>query len=299
MRTYTDALARAQLAGRWLDPSTTPQSSRPMVERAVRLILAAKREIVDGVVNGLATLRETGWRACCALRVFLREEQARPPDPRQQPTMLYFRTSSVTYFDTTTMPWVAGMEAQFPAIRDELLAALHGKSITERVFLDTDVERLNLRGQDAAPSWTGYYFYRHGARREDHCAACPATAAAIDAAPLARVPGHGPEVLYSVFTPGTHLLPHRGVTNARLVAHLPLVIPEDCALNVGGELHRWREGKVVVFDDTYEHEAWNHSDRTRVVMIFDVWNPFLTEVERQALADVLAGLTALQPAGTH
>ena len=113
---------------------------------------------------------------------------------------------------------------------------------------------------------------------------------AIDRLPLTHVREHGPEVLYSVFTPGTHLLPHRGVTNTRLVGHLPLIIPEKCALNVGGELHEWREGRVVVFDDTYEHEAWNRSDRTRVVMIFDVWNPHLTPVEREAVADLVAAI---------
>ena len=76
-----------------------------------------------------------------------------------------------------------------------------------------------------------------------------------------------------MFTPGTHLLPHRGVTNTRVVAHLPLIVPPDCALRVGGEEHAWQEGRVVVFDDTYEHEAWNRSDQVRVVLIFDLWNP--------------------------
>jgi aspartate beta-hydroxylase len=80
------------------------------------------------------------------------------------------------------------------------------------------------------------------------------------------------------------------VTNTRLVGHLPLIIPEDCALNVGGELHPWVEGRAVVFDDTYEHEAWNRSTSTRVVLIFDIWNPYLTEIERLALADIIADI---------
>jgi aspartate beta-hydroxylase len=105
--------------------------------------------------------------------------------------------------------------------------------------------------------------------------------------PLSRIREHGPEVLFSVFTAGTHLLPHRGVTNARLVAHLPLIVPRDCALRVAGEDHVWREGEVVVFDDTYEHEAWNRSDAIRVVLIFDIWNPLLTDVERAALTELI------------
>jgi aspartate beta-hydroxylase len=93
-----------------------------------------------------------------------------------------------------------------------------------------------------------------------------------------------------VFTPGTDLLPHRGVTNARLVTHLPLIVPPDCALNVGGALHVWQEGRVVVFDDTYEHSAWNRSDAMRVVLIADIWNPYLTEAERHAINDIFTRL---------
>jgi aspartate beta-hydroxylase len=71
---------------------------------------------------------------------------------------------------------------------------------------------------------------------------------------------------------------------------LPLIVPEDCALNVGGEIHEWREGRIVVFDDTYEHEAWNRSRSTRVVLIFDVWNPYLSDAERAAVTDVVAAI---------
>ena len=97
-------------------------------------------------------------------------------------------------------------------------------------------------------------------------------------------------MLFFVFTPGTHLLPHRGVTNVRVVAHLPLIVPENCQLVVGGQPHRWQEGRVVVFDDTYEHEAWNRSGETRVVLIFDLWSPYLSEAERAALAVVIENI---------
>jgi Aspartyl/asparaginyl beta-hydroxylase and related dioxygenases len=93
-----------------------------------------------------------------------------------------------------------------------------------------------------------------------------------------------------VLHPGTHILPHRGVTNTRLVAHLPLIVPRDCALNVGGEIHAWPEGRCVIFDDTFEHEAWNRSDQTRVVLIMDCWNPDLSAAERAAIAELVAGI---------
>jgi aspartate beta-hydroxylase len=171
---------------------------------------------------------------------------------------------------------------------------LETSATRERVFGSDALEAENLRGAEVAPSWNGYYFYRHGERREENCAACPRTAAALDALPLIRIREHGPEVMFSVFTAGTHLLPHRGVTNARAVSHLPLIVPPDCALSVGGEVHAWREGRVLVFDDTYEHEAWNRSGRVRVVLIADVWNPHLTEIERAAVSELIAAIGDLR-----
>ena len=96
--------------------------------------------------------------------------------------------------------------------------------------------------------------------------------------------------MFSVLEAGTHILPHRGVTNTRVVCHLPLVVPGDCALVVGGQKHEWREGEAVAFDDTYEHEAWNRGTRTRVVLIIDVWNPHLSAAEREAAAALAAAM---------
>jgi aspartate beta-hydroxylase len=80
------------------------------------------------------------------------------------------------------------------------------------------------------------------------------------------------------------------VTNTRVVTHLPLIIPDDCALRVGGETHVWQTGQCVTFDDTFEHEAWNRSDQTRVVLIFDNWNPDLSEAERAAVTDLVEAI---------
>jgi aspartate beta-hydroxylase len=115
--------------------------------------------------------------------------------------------------------------------------------------------------------------------------------------PLVRIRDHAPETLYSVLRPGTHILPHRGVTNTRLVTHLPLIVPPDCALRVGGETHVWEEGRCITFDDTFEHEAWNRSDQTRVVLILDSWNPDLSEAEQAAVTDLVAAIGDFNRAG--
>jgi aspartate beta-hydroxylase len=287
---FARALNDAQAEGRWLNPQSTPPGLQSQVVHAVSTVRSRRRALLFAIADRLSAKygRESMTRVEKCLRVFLQELPLELPDPRQAPTFLYFPDLPTTaYFDRSLFPWIPEFESQTAAIRDELRALLPSERGRERVFTGDQVEQQNLRGSDGAPTWNGYYFYRHGVRREDNCSSCPVTTAALDRLPLSRVREHGPEVLFSVFTAGTHLLPHRGVTNTRLVGHLPLIVPEECALNVGNELHAWQEGRVVVFDDTFEHEAWNRSSETRVVLIFDLWNPYLTPEEQAAVCDIV------------
>jgi aspartyl/asparaginyl beta-hydroxylase (cupin superfamily) len=64
---------------------------------------------------------------------------------------------------------------------------------------------------------------------------------------------------------------------------LPLIVPPGCGFRVGGETRAWEEGRLLVFDDTVEHEAWNHGDRDRILLIFDIWRPELDADERRAV----------------
>lgn len=283
---YFRATNDARAQGRWLNAETTAPALRPMVEHAVRMVRQTTRARYASLLEPLRQQfgPDSLERVEQCLRIYFRDEVPVYPDLRQQPTFLYLPgPPPAAYLDRSLFPWIEQLEAQTDAIRQELLQLLASEAGRERVFTNEAIEQQNLRGLKSPPSWNGYYFYRHGERRDDNCAACPVTARALDSLPLSHVRDHGPEVLFSVFTAGTHLLPHRGVTNTRLVGHLPLLVPPDCALNVGGEIHEWQEGRAVIFDDTYEHEAWNRSDRTRVVLIFDIWNPHLTEAERAAI----------------
>jgi len=290
---YLRALQDAQQQGHWLDPATTPRGLQPIVTRGVLLVREARRAMCAQLVEPLQAKFGAAAveRVSEAVRIHIREAEPNVPDPRQQPTFFYVPgLPAAPYLDREMFPWVQAMEGSTAAIQDELRRLLPSTEGRERVFGTAALESVNLRGSAGPPSWNGYYFYRYGVRREDNCQACPATAAALAAVPLCHIRTHAPEVLFSVFTAGTHLLPHRGVTNSRLVAHLPLLIPADCALRVGGELHEWQEGRVVIFDDTYEHEAWNRSAEIRVVLIFDIWNPQLTEVEQAAISLLVAAM---------
>ena len=106
-------------------------------------------------------------------------------------------------------------------------------------------------------------------------------------------PGRTPSILFSLLRPGAHIRPHHGFTNARYICHLPLIVPDDCAMRVGSDTRSWTEGQACVFDDSIEHEAWNrNADKLRVVMIFDVWRPELSEAERGMVSTMLQAVDA-------
>jgi aspartyl/asparaginyl beta-hydroxylase (cupin superfamily) len=98
--------------------------------------------------------------------------------------------------------------------------------------------------------------------------------------------------VFSILEPRTRIPPHTGVNNARLICHLPLIVPPGCGFRVGAETRAWEPGKAFVFDDTIEHEAWNDSERMRVVLIFDIWHPDLTPPERAMITAMMAGMNA-------
>ena len=103
--------------------------------------------------------------------------------------------------------------------------------------------------------------------------------------------------MFSVLQPATRIPPHTGVSNTRLVVHLPLIIPPNCGFRVGNETREWRPGTAWVFDDTIEHEAWNDSDRPRTILIFDIWSPFLSAAERELVSLVTAEADAFNGVG--
>ena len=116
--------------------------------------------------------------------------------------------------------------------------------------------------------------------------------------PSVRRAGRTPAALFSLLKPKTRIPPHNGVSNARVLVHLPLIVPEGCGFRVGNQLRSWEPGKALIFDDTIEHEAWNDSDKLRVVMIFDIWHPSLSLAEQSMLTAMSAALNAFagQPA---
>jgi aspartate beta-hydroxylase len=291
-----NAINTAQAKGRWLNDETTAPELRDSVKRATQFVLSGRRKLFNDILEPLRQRYGASElvRVEQCLAMYLGEQKATLPDSRQQPKFLYFPgVPSQPYYPRERFPWQAELEANTAAIRDELLSVLaQPQDLESFLQIDSPQDAADLLKSSGAqqPAWDAYFFHRHGERYDAHAASCPRTAALLDALPLAYVREHSPETLFSVLRPGTHILPHRGVTNTRLVTHLPLIVPNDCALRVGGEVHEWKEGRCVTFDDTYLHEAWNNSDETRVVLILDTWNPDLSEAERAAVADLVGAI---------
>lgn len=294
---YFSAINSAQAQGRWLSDQTTPPGMREAVKYAMNYVDVGRHDLFDAVIEPLRQRHGAGalGRVEHALAIYLGEQPLNLPDTRQKPKFLYFPdVPSQTYYAQDRFPWHRDLEAATQTIREELSEVLHQGADNLEPFLGTHqpealYTHLSSTGSEDA-RWDAFFFYRHGDRYDDHCRRCPKTIALLDSMPMVRIREHGPEALFSVLRPGTHILPHRGVTNTRLVTHLPLIVPSDCAIKVGGEDHVWQEGQCVTFDDTFEHEAWNDSDQTRVVLIVDSWNPDLTEVEQQAVSDLVASI---------
>lgn len=297
---YFRAVTDAQRDGRWLSADSTPRALQTLVQHAMRTIDAGRHQLFGRILEtwrqryGESELRRV--QAC--LQIYLGDVAAQYPDPRQQPTFLFFPgLTAMPYLDKRLVPETGALEDAWQMVREELAVLLTGEQGRERVFHSDELERANLRGERGLPSWNGYYFHRHGELREDNRRACPRTAELLDNLPLCRIREHAPETLFSVLAPGTHLLPHRGITNTRVVGHLALIVPPDCALKVADQEYAWREGEVVLFDDTYLHEAWNRSEQLRVVLIFDLWNPQLSGAERIMVTEMVEAIGEFRAAG--
>jgi len=200
------------------------------------------------------------------------------------------RLPAQPFFRREMFDWVPAFEAYTADIRDEMIAALSEASAEFTPYVQYGAgDPVNQWAElNHSRAWTSFHLYRGGEPVEANLARCPKTAEALKLIDSVHLAGTCPNAMFSVLAPKTKIPPHHGESNARLVAHLPLVVPEQCLFRVGYDNRRWVEGEVIVFDDTIEHEAWNDSDEIRVVMIFDVWNPLLTLEERQIVQRMAA-----------
>jgi aspartyl/asparaginyl beta-hydroxylase (cupin superfamily) len=245
---------RETLAGRGFDPET----SSPRFAQSVDIALGEKRIFV------------------------------------QEPRYYYFPgLPQIQFYPDGSFPWLADVEAATDAIRDELLAVMQDSAaFSPYVTGDPNRPRRDQLGMLNNPAWSAFYLWKNGAPVAGNAERCPTTLHALRNAPLSLTPNRSPSILFSLLKPGAHIPPHTGLVNTRLICHLPLIVPGSSRLRVGNEVRDWVEGRAWVFDDTIEHEAWNESAGTRVILLFDVWRPELSEEERRLVSTLFEAIDA-------
>ena len=286
---YERALNAAQ--GRQLPPDLIARLNRAAAAREAAFA-RFEAEMMGAFHDAGVDAARTGPRFAEAMQIIAGRSQPY----LQQPTSFYYpRLQQIPFYDPADFAWTGALAAALPAIRAEAEAVMaHGDGIAP--YVEADPDRPNKGHALLADArWSAFHLFRNGLPIADHAARCPATMAALAQAPLPRIAGTAPMALFSILAPHTHIPPHNGMLNTRLICHLPLIVPDGCRLRVGAETRDVRAGEVLLFDDSIEHEAWNDSDAPRAILLFEVWRPELTEAERQALTVMFETVAAYTP----
>lgn len=286
---YTTALAVADHA-----PDQVPSSLIPLLQQGQRFLQQAQGEYADFlnaqlVGKGIAP-GAVSPRVDMALDLLLGRRQVF----LQQPTSFYFPgLPQRQFYEAAEFEWAQGFEAQAGAMLAELEALLDGQPGDFSPYVQTRPDRpaaANPLRDD--PSWGAHYLWENGSPVADHAARAPVTMAALATAPMPVIAARSPMALYSLLRPDTHIRPHNGMLNTRLICHLPLITNADCAIRVGNETRSWQQGRLLIFDDSIEHEAWNRGGATRIILLFEIWRPEISPDERTALTAIFEAISA-------
>jgi hypothetical protein len=270
--TFDEWLQLAQLLEQATE-SELPAAAGAIADPRTLFEAVAGRRLDPGPVSGSPTFAErpvTSPDAAAGVRRFHRYVETLGLTDGPASRALYPDVESQPWYDPSAFPLAGYLESNYEEIRDEILAL-------EPSRFHRESERIKRSGD-----WDVAFLYERGHRRDEVCDACPVTTRGIESYPAMRTVAG---LAYaSRMRAGTHIRAHRGPTNLRVRCHLGIKVPEgDCAIRVGEQTQHWQEGRCLVFDDHFEHEAWNHTDQDRIVLIVDMWHPGLSAVEVRLL----------------
>jgi aspartate beta-hydroxylase len=283
-RIYRDALSTAG------DAKNLPASLKTQLDHGRALVARQQQDLLDHLhvvldpLRGDVARRDRG-RFDESLEILSGKTKYHP----QQPTFYaYPGLPPIAFYERDQFPWLGDVEASWQSMRDEVSAALADEQDFVPYVAHPDGVPLNQWTElNRSKKWSAYFLHNNGVQLADHAAKCPATLAALALAPQPQIVRNAPNAFFSHLLPHTQIPPHTGMTNTRLVVHLPLIVPPACSFRVGNHTRNWEEGKAWVFDDTIEHEARNESDQSRLILIFDIWNPLLSEAEQQLITKTI------------
>ena len=294
-RAGDDRAANAFFQAALNQAAATPNLSaalHAMLERARQFVDQVRVKFDQHLMEGLnqAGLTRDG-RVGSAVDMLLGRKQLY----LQQPSSFYFPgLPQRQFYERDEFSWLAEVEQAVPEMQAELRTILaEGQDFAPYVESSSERPRAaNPLIND--PSWGAYYFWRNGKIVPENAMRCPVTIKALEHAPMPLIDERSPVALWSLLKPGTHIQPHHGMLNTRLICHIPLIVPKDCAIRVGNETRAWREGEALIFDDSFEHEAWNKSGDTRVILLFEIWRPEISLEERAALTKIFETINDYQ-----
>ena len=181
--------------------------------------------------------------------------------PMQYPPFYLPGVPARSFYDPSEFEWAKALEDAFPVIKDELMQVLASDGAGFRAYVAENQKRL--------AGWNTFDLFFYGKKFEENCARVPRTMAILESLPRFE----RDHIMFSALNPHARIAPHVGPMNGIIRAHLPLVVPEGCFIRVGPDERTWREGKLLVFDDSFEHEVFNHGDGVRIVLFMNFWHP--------------------------
>ncbi|WP_086607574.1 aspartyl/asparaginyl beta-hydroxylase domain-containing protein [Erythrobacter donghaensis] len=189
------------------------------------------------------------------------------------------------FHDSEGFPWLGELETLAPAIRAEMdtVANAPDSALVPYVKYNASEPLAQWRDLNHNRDWTAIHLIERGETVAANAAHCPETMAFLAHMDQPQIAGCAANAMFSLLAPHTHIPPHVGVANFRLLCHLPLIVPNRCWFRVGAETRDFAEAQAWLFDDTIEHEAKNETDKLRVILIFDLWHPDLSPAERVAI----------------
>ncbi|WP_433017724.1 aspartyl/asparaginyl beta-hydroxylase domain-containing protein [Kribbella sp. CA-294648] len=166
------------------------------------------------------------------------------------------------FSEPADFPWIHDLETEWKVIRDDLDVALADR---ERVPGFATISPRQRSIADERSKTLVFHFF--GRRVDENCARFPATAAVLERIPDLTT------AMFSILGEGAHIPPHFGPYKGILRYHLGLRVPEGAGIRVDNETRSWEEVRSMIFDDTFEHEAWNPGPGDRVVLFIDILRP--------------------------
>jgi len=280
-RTYRNALATVP------GGVSLPEAVTALIEHARTVIARDDAALAGAIEERLAAIRKQHGgghyrRVDRCLELLTGRRRRFTPEP----TFMYFpEMPAVEFFDRADFPWLDAIEAASEDIRAELMSVLVSdrEGLEPYIAYPEGVPLNQWKELNKSRRWSAYFLWNQAVPQPAHLARCPRTVEALKGAPHCDVRSRAPTAYFSILDAHTRIPPHTGVTNTRAIVHLPLIVPQGCGFRVGSETREWVPGKAWIFDDTIEHEAWNESDTPRAILIFDVWNPFLSPAERDLI----------------